>query len=140
MINANGCTQFIKANAPAILAASTCIGTVTTAVLTAKSTTLAIERVADCEANLRSPDDLSWREKFISGVHSPGHRRGCYSGIDCRGKPCASSTLVERRLHWPTQAQRRRLEDIARRCSDVVKPKDTEGYGPRCRKIGSGGW
>ncbi len=65
MINANGCTQFIKTNTPAILAASACIGTVTTAILTAKSTTLAIERIADyCEANLRSPEDLTWREKF----------------------------------------------------------------------------
>ena len=47
MINANGCTQFIKANAPAILTASACVGTITTAILTAKSTTLAIERIAD---------------------------------------------------------------------------------------------
>ena len=65
MINANDCARLIKANAPAILTASACIGTVATAILTAKSTTLAIERIADyCEDNLRSPEDLTWREKF----------------------------------------------------------------------------
>lgn len=47
MINANGVTQFFKANAPAILTASACVGTVATAVLTAKSTTLAVEKIAD---------------------------------------------------------------------------------------------
>lgn len=65
MINANDCARLIKTNAPAILTAAACMGTVTTAILTAKSTTLAIERIADyCEDNLRSPEDLSWREKF----------------------------------------------------------------------------
>lgn len=65
MINANSCAQFIKTNAPAILSAAACVGTVSTAILTAKSTTLAIERIADyCEDNLRSPEDLTWREKF----------------------------------------------------------------------------
>ena len=65
MINANDCARLIKANAPAILTASACVGTVATAILTAKSTTLAIERIADyCEDNLRSPEDLTWREKF----------------------------------------------------------------------------
>lgn len=65
MIHANDCARLIKANAPAILTASACIGTVATAILTAKSTTLAIERIADyCEDNLRSPEDLTWREKF----------------------------------------------------------------------------
>ena len=65
MINANYCARLIKTNVPAILTASACVGTVATAILTAKSTTLAVERIADyCEDNLRSPEDLSWREKF----------------------------------------------------------------------------
>ena len=65
MINANDCARLIKANAPAILTASACVGTIATAILTAKSTTLAVEKIADyCEANLRSPEDLSWKEKF----------------------------------------------------------------------------
>lgn len=90
MINANGVTQFFKANAPAILTASACVGTVATAILTAKSTTLAVEKIADyCEANLRSPEDLSWKEKFAVSYRvyiPPGHRRRMHSGIDHRGE------------------------------------------------------
>lgn len=65
MIDVKPIQGLIKDNLPAILTATACVGTVTTALLTAKGTTLAIEKVADyAEANLRDPSDLSWKEKF----------------------------------------------------------------------------
>ena len=128
MINANGCTQFIKANAPAILTASACIGTVATAVLTAKSTTLAIERIADyCEDNLRSPEDLTWREKFAISCR-------VYIPPAITGVATLVSIVAANRIQYArgaafalaysgSEAAFRRYRDAV---ADVVKPKDLE--------------
>nr|DAX63528.1 MAG TPA: hypothetical protein [Caudoviricetes sp.] len=133
MINANNCTQFIKANAPAILAASACIGTVTTAILTAKSTTLAIERIADyCEANLRSPDDLSWREKFAISYR-------VYIPPAIAGVATLVSIVAANRIQYArgaafalaysgSEAAFRRYREAV---SDVVKPKDIQKVAAR---------
>ena len=133
MINANNCTQFIKANAPAILAASACIGTVTTAILTAKSTTLAIERIADyCEDNLRSPDDLSWREKFAISYR-------VYLPPAIAGVATLVSIVAANRIQYArgaafalaysgSEAAFRRYREAV---SDVVKPKDVQKVAAR---------
>lgn len=128
MINANGCTQFIKANAPAILTASACLGTVATAILTAKSTTLAIERIADyCEDNLRSPEDLTWREKFAISYR-------VYIPPAIAGVATLVSIVAANRIQYArgaafalaysgSEAAFRRYRDAV---ADVVKPKDLE--------------
>lgn len=128
MINANGCTQFIKANAPAILTASACLGTVATAILTAKSTTLAIERIADyCEDNLRSPEDLTWREKFTISYR-------VYIPPAIAGVATLVSIVAANRIQYArgaafalaysgSEAAFRRYRDAV---ADVVNPKDLE--------------
>ena len=128
MINANGCTQYIKANAPAILTASACLGTVATAILTAKSTTLAIERIADyCEDNLRSPEDLTWREKFAISYR-------VYIPPAITGVATLVSIVAANRIQYArgaafalaysgSEAAFRRYRDAV---ADVVKPKDLE--------------
>lgn len=126
MINANGCAQFIKTNAPAIFTASACVGTIATAVLTAKSTTLAIERIADyCEDNLRSPEDLTWREKFAISYR-------VYIPPAIAGVATLVSIIAANRIQYARGAAfalaytgseaafRRYREAVA----DVVKPKE----------------
>ena len=133
MINANSCTQFIKANAPAILTASACVGTVATAILTAKSTTLAIERIADyCEANLRSPNDLTWREKFAISYR-------VYIPPAIAGVATLVSIIAANRIQYArgaafalaysgSEAAFRRYREAV---SDVVKPKDVQKVAAR---------
>ena len=128
MINANDCARLIKANAPAILTASACVGTITTAILTAKSTTLAIEKIADyCEANLRSPEDLSWKEKF-----SVSYR--VYIPPAIAGVCTLVSIVAANRIQYArgaafalaysgSEAAFRRYREAV---SDVVKPKDVQ--------------
>ena len=128
MINANNCARLIKANAPAILTASACVGTVATAILTAKSTTLAIEKIADyCEANLRSPEDLSWKEKF-----SVSYR--VYIPPAIAGVCTLVSIVAANRIQYArgaafalaysgSEAAFRRYREAV---SDVVKPKDVQ--------------
>jgi len=126
VINANGCAQFIKANAPAILTVSACVGTVATAILTAKSTTLAVERIADyCEDNLRSPGDLTWREKFTVSYR-------VYIPPAIAGVATLVSIIAANRIQYARGAAfalaytgseaafRRYREAVA----DVVKPKE----------------
>lgn len=128
MINANDCARLIKANAPAILTASACIGTVATAILTAKSTTLAIEKIADyCEANLRSPEDLSWKEKFSVSyrVYIPPAIAGVctlVSIISANRIQYARGAAFALAYSGSEAAFRRYREAV----SDVVKPKDVQ--------------
>ena len=128
MINANGVTQFFKANAPAILTASACVGTVATAVLTAKSTTLAIERIADyCEDNLRSPEDLTWREKFA--IYYRVYIPPAITGVATLVSIVAANRIQYARgaafalAYSGSEAAFRRYRDAV---ADVVKPKDLE--------------
>lgn len=128
MINANDCARLIKANAPAIFTASACVGTIATAILTAKSTTLAIEKIADyCEANLRSPEDLSWKEKF-----SVSYR--VYIPPAITGVCTLVSIVAANRIQYArgaafalaysgSEAAFRRYREAV---SDVVKPKDVQ--------------
>lgn len=128
MINANDCARLIKTNAPAILTASACVGTIATAILTAKSTTLAIEKIADyCEANLRSPEDLSWKEKF-----SVSYR--VYIPPAIAGVCTLVSIVAANRIQYArgaafalaysgSEAAFRRYREAV---SDVVKPKDVQ--------------
>lgn len=128
MINANDCARLIKANAPAILTASACVGTVATAILTAKSTTLAIERIADyCEDNLRSPEDLTWREKFAVSYR-------VYIPPAIAGVATLVSIVAANRIQYArgaafalaysgSEAAFRRYREAV---SDVVKPKDVQ--------------
>ena len=128
MINANDCARLIKANAPAILTASACVGTIATAVLTAKSTTLAIEKIADyCEANLRSPEDLSWKEKFSVSyrVYIPPAIAGVctlVSIISANRIQYARGAAFALAYSGSEAAFRRYREAV----SDVVKPKDVQ--------------
>lgn len=128
MINANDCARLIKANAPAILTASACVGTVATAILTAKSTTLAIEKIADyCEANLRSPEDLSWKEKFSVSyrVYIPPAIAGVctlVSIISANRIQYARGAAFALAYSGSEAAFRRYREAV----SDVVKPKDVQ--------------
>lgn len=128
MINANDCARLIKANAPAILTASACVGTVATAILTAKSTTLAIEKIADyCEANLRSPEDLSWKEKFSVSyrVYIPPAIAGVctlVSIISANRIQYARGAAFALAYSGSEAAFRRYREAVA----DVVKPKDVQ--------------
>ena len=128
MINANGCAQFIKANVPTIFTATACIGTVATAVLTAKSTTLAIERIADyCEDNLRSPEDLTWREKFAISyrVYIPPAIAGVctlVSIVAANRIQYARGAAFALAYTGSEAAFKRYREAVA----DVVKPKDLE--------------
>lgn len=128
MINANSCAQFIKTNAPAILTASACIGTVATAILTAKSTTLAIERIADyCEDNLRSPEDLTWREKFAVSyrVYIPP----AITGVATLVSIVAANRIQYARgaafalAYTGSEAAFKRYREAV---ADVVKPKDLD--------------
>lgn len=128
MINANDCARLIKANAPAILTASACVGTIATAILTAKSTTLAIEKIADyCEANLRSPEDLSWKEKFSVSyrVYIPPAIAGVctlVSIISANRIQYARGAAFALAYSGSEAAFRRYREAVA----DVVKPKDVQ--------------
>lgn len=128
MINANDCARLIKANAPAILTASACVGTIATAILTAKSTTLAIEKIADyCEANLRSPEDLSWKEKFSVSyrVYIPPAIAGVctlVSIISANRIQYARGAAFALAYSGSEAAFRRYREAV----SDVVKPKDIQ--------------
>ena len=128
MINANDCARLIKANAPAILTASACVGTIATAILTAKSTTLAIEKIADyCEANLRSPEDLSWKEKFSVSyrVYIPPAIAGVctlVSIISANRIQYARGAAFALAYSGSEAAFRRYREAV----SDVVKPKDVQ--------------
>lgn len=128
MINANDCARLIKANAPAILTASACAGTIATAILTAKSTTLAIEKIADyCEANLRSPEDLSWKEKFSVSyrVYIPPAIAGVctlVSIISANRIQYARGAAFALAYSGSEAAFRRYREAV----SDVVKPKDVQ--------------
>lgn len=128
MINANDCARLIKANSPAILTASACVGTIATAILTAKSTTLAIEKIADyCEANLRSPKDLSWKEKFSVSyrVYIPP----AISGVCTLVSIVAANRVQYTRgaafalAYSGSEAAFRRYREAV---SDVVKPKDVQ--------------
>lgn len=128
MINANDCARLIKANAPAILTASACVGTIATAILTAKSTTLAIEKIADyCEANLRSPEDLSWKEKFSVSyrVYIPP----AIAGVCTLVSIVAANHIQYARgaafalAYSGSEAAFRRYREAV---SDVVKPKDVQ--------------
>lgn len=128
MINANGCAQFIKANAPAILTASACVGTVATAILTAKSTTLAIERIADyCEDNLRSPEDLTWREKFAVSyrVYIPPAITAVATlvSIVAANRVQYSRGAAFALAYTGSEAAFKRYREAV---ADVVKPKDVE--------------
>lgn len=133
MINANGCAQFIKANAPTIFTATACVGTIATAVLTAKSTTLAIERISDyCEDNLRSPEDLTWREKFAVSYR-------VYIPPAIAGVATLVSIIAANRIQYARGAAfalaytgseaafRRYREAVA----DVVNPKDVQKVASR---------
>lgn len=128
MINANDCARLIKANAPAILTASACVGTIATAILTAKSTTLAIEKIADyCEANLRSPEDLSWKEKFSVSyrVYIPPAIAGVctlVSIVAANRIQYARGAAFALAYSGSEAAFRRYREAVA----DVVKPKDVQ--------------
>lgn len=128
MINANDCAKLIKANAPAILTASACVGTIATAILTAKSTTLAIEKIADyCEANIRSPEDLSWKEKFSVSyrVYIPPAIAGVctlVSIISANRIQYARGAAFALAYSGSEAAFRRYREAVA----DVVKPKDIQ--------------
>ena len=128
MINANDCARLIKANAPAILTASACVGTVATAILTAKSTTLAIERIADyCEDNLRSPEDLTLREKFTISyrVYIPP----AITGVATLVSIVAANRIQYARgaafalAYTGSEAAFKRYREAV---ADVVKPKDLE--------------
>ena len=128
MINANGVTQFFKANAPAILTASACVGTVATAILTAKSTTLAVEKIADyCEANLRSPEDLSWKEKFAVSyrVYIPPAIAGVCTlvSIIAANRIQYSRGAAFALAYTGSEAAFKRYREAV---ADVVKPKDRE--------------
>lgn len=128
MINANDCARLIKTNMPAILTASACVGTIATAILTAKSTTLAIERIADyCEDNLRSPEDLTWREKFAVSyrVYIPPAIAGVatlVSIVAANRIQYARGAAFALAYSGSEAAFRRYREAVA----DVVKPKDLE--------------
>lgn len=128
MINANDCARLIKANAPAILTTSACVGTIATAILTAKSTTLAIEKIADyCETNLRSPEDLSWKEKFSVSyrVYIPPAIAGVctlVSIISANRIQYARGAAFALAYSGSEAAFRRYREAVA----DVVKPKDVQ--------------
>lgn len=128
MINANGCAQFIKANAPTIFTATACIGTVATAVLTAKSTTLAIEQIADyCEDNLRSPEDLTWREKFAISyrVYIPPAITAVATlvSIVAANRIQYSRGAAFALAYTGSEAAFKRYREAV---ADVVKPKDLE--------------
>lgn len=128
MINANGVTQFFKTNAPAILTASACVGTVATAILTAKSTTLAIERIADyCEDNLRSPEDLTWREKFTVSyrVYIPPAITAVATlvSIVAANRIQYSRGAAFALAYTGSEAAFKRYREAV---ADVVKPKDRE--------------
>jgi len=128
VINANGVTQFFKTNAPAILTASACVGTVATAVLTAKSTTLAVEKIADyCEANLRSPEDLSWKEKFAVSyrVYIPPAIAGVCTlvSIIAANRIQYSRGAAFALAYTGSEAAFKRYREAV---ADVVKPKDRE--------------
>ena len=128
MINANDYARLIKANAPAILTASACVGTIATAILTAKSTTLAVEKIADyCEANLRSPEDLSWKEKFSVSyrVYIPPAIAGVctlVAIISANRIQYARGAAFALAYSGSEAAFRRYREAVA----DVVKPKDIQ--------------
>ena len=128
MINANDCAKLIKANAPAILTASACVGTVATAILAAKSTTLAIERISDyCEDNLRSPEDLTWREKFAISyqVYIPPAITGVATlvSIVAANRVQYSRGAAFALAYSGSEAAFRRYREAV---SDVVKPKDVQ--------------
>ena len=128
MINANSCAQFIKTNAPTIFTAAACVGTVATAVLTAKSTTLAIERIADyCEDNLRSPEDLTWREKFAVSyrVYIPPAITAVATlvSIVAANRIQYSRGAAFALAYTGSEAAFKRYREAV---ADVVKPKDLE--------------
>ena len=133
MINAGDITRLVKANAPAILTASACAGTIATAILTAKSTTLAIEKIADyCEGNLRSPEDLSWKEKFAVSyrVYIPPAIAGVctlVSIIAANRIQYARGAAFALAYSGSEAAFKRYQEAVA----DVVKPKDREAIKAR---------
>lgn len=133
MINAGDITRLVKANAPAILTASACAGTIVTAILTAKSTTLAIEKIADyCEDNLRSPEDLSWKEKFAVSyrVYIPP----AIAGVCTLVSIIASNRIQYARgaafalAYSGSEAAFKRYREAV---ADVVKPKDREAIKAR---------
>ena len=128
MINAGDITRLVKTNAPAILTASACAGTIATAILTAKSTTLAIEKIADyCEDNLRSPEELSWKEKFAVSyrVYIPP----AITGVCTLVSIIASNRIQYARgaafalAYSGSEAAFKRYREAV---ADVVKPKDVE--------------
>ena len=128
MINANDCARLIQANAPAILTASACVGTIATVILTAKSTTLAIERIADyCEDNLRSPEDLTWREKFTISyrVYIPPAITAVATlvSIVAANRIQYSRGAAFALAYTGSEAAFKRYRDAV---ADVVKPKDLE--------------
>lgn len=133
MINAGDITRLVKENAPAILTASACAGTIATAILTAKSTTLAIEKIADyCEDNLRSPEDLSWKEKFAVSyrVYIPP----AIAGVCTLVSIIASNRIQYARgaafalAYSGSEAAFKRYREAV---ADVVKPKDREAIKAR---------
>lgn len=133
MINAGDIPRLVKANAPAILTASACAGTIATAILTAKSTTLAIEKIADyCEDNLRSPKDLSWKEKFSVSyrVYIPP----AIAGVCTLVSIIASNRIQYARgaafalAYSGSEAAFKRYREAV---ADVVKPKDREAIKAR---------
>ena len=133
MINAGDLTRLVKANAPTILTASACAGTIATVILTAKSTTLAIEKIADyCEDNLRSPEDLSWKEKFAVSyrVYIPP----AITGVCTLVSIIASNRIQYARgaafalAYSGSEAAFKRYREAV---ADVVKPKDREAIKAR---------
>ena len=133
MINAGDLTRLVKANAPTILTVSACAGTIATAILTANSTTLAIEKIADyCEDNLRSPEDLSWKEKFAVSyrVYIPP----AIAGVCTLVSIIASNRIQYARgaafalAYSGSEAAFKRYREAV---ADVVKPKDREAIKAR---------
>lgn len=121
-------TELLKKNAPAILTAAACIGTVATAVLTARGATLAIERTADyCRENLRSPEDLDWKEKFTVSY-------SCYIPAAIAGVSTLVAIIAANRVQYARGAafalayagSEKAFARYRYAVAEVVKPKDRE--------------
>lgn len=121
-------TELLKKNAPAILTAAACIGTVTTAVLTARGATLAIERTGTyCRENLRSPEDLDWKEKFTISYR-------CYIPAAIAGVSTLVAIVAANRVQYARGAafalayagSEKAFARYRDAVAEVVKPKDRE--------------
>lgn len=128
MIDVKAIQQAVKANLPTILSTAACVGTVATAVLSAKATTLAVEKIADhCEANLRTPSDLSWKERFSVAWSA-------YIPAAITGAATLVCIVSANRVQYARGAafalayagSEKALDRYRRAVSEVVKPKDQE--------------